>query len=240
MAFDARIFRGLITRLFTEEQLALKKVEAPALRELLIYLNPRCSVAIPSRSALRKGITAAYDNALTAVARELQTASTKVNISFDLWTSPGRRLSLIGVVAHYLNDNFEPRVILLAMPQMQGSHTAVNLKGQIFDLVQYFGLENTFGYAITDNASENQACLRLLAEDLAFDARKRHVLCMGHVINLVAHKVLFSSDVKSFEYELEHAVTAEAVELATWRLRYSLCYLYGFIRKSDLLASAQS
>jgi hypothetical protein len=121
--------------LFTEEQLALKKVEVPALRELLIYLNPRYSVAIPSRSALRKGITAAYDKALTAVARELQTASTKVNISFDLWTSPGRRLLLLGVVAHYLNDNFEPRVILLAMPRMQGSHTAVNLKGQIFDLV---------------------------------------------------------------------------------------------------------
>jgi hypothetical protein len=113
---------------------------------------------------------------------------------------------------------------------MQGSHTAVNLKGQIFDLVQYFGLENTFGYAITDNASENQACLRLLAEDLAFDARKRHVLCMGHVINLVAHKVLFGSDVESFEYELEHAVTAEAVELATWRRKGPIGKLHNIIR----------
>jgi hypothetical protein len=37
---------------------------------------------------------------------------------------------------------------------------------------------------------------------------------MGHVINLVAHKVLFGTDVESLEYELEHAVTAEAVKLA--------------------------
>jgi hypothetical protein len=98
---------------------------------------------------------------------------------------------------------------------MQGSYTAVNLKGQIFDLIQYFGLENTFGYAITDNASENQAYLRLLAEDLTFDTRKRYVLCIGHVINLIAYKVLFSSDVESFKYELKYAVTAEAVELTT-------------------------
>jgi hypothetical protein len=97
---------------------------------------------------------------------------------------------------------------------MQGSYTAVNLKGQIFGLVQYFGLENTFGYTITDNASKNRVCLNLLAEDLAFNTGKRYVLCIEHVINLIAHKVLFGSDVESFEHKLKHAVTAEAVKLA--------------------------
>ena len=116
------------------------------------------------------------------------------------------------------------------MPRMQGSHTAVNLQGQILSLVRYFGLETTLGYAITNNASENRACLNLLAEDLAFDASKRHVLCMGHVINLVAHKVLFGSDVESFEHELEHTVTAEAVKLATWRRKGPISKLYNIIR----------
>jgi hypothetical protein len=118
-------------------------------------------------------------------------------------------------VAHYLNDRFEPRAILLALPRMRGSHTAVNLSDQLSALIQYFDLEQRFGYAITDNASENRACLNLLAEDLAFDAGKRHVLCMGHIINLVAHKVLFGSDVESFEHELESSVTAEVMELAS-------------------------
>jgi DNA-binding helix-hairpin-helix protein with protein kinase domain len=121
-------------------------------------------------------------------------------------------LSLLSVIAYYLNDNFEPRAILLAMLRMQGSHTAVNLKDQIVGLVKHFGLENTLGYPITDNASENQACLRLLAEDLAFDASKRHVLCIGHVINL------------------EHAVTAEAVELAAWRRKGPIGKLHNIIR----------
>jgi hypothetical protein len=35
------------------------------------------------------------------------------------------------------------------------------------------------------------------------------------MLNLMAHKVLFGIDVELFEYKLEHAVTAEAVELAT-------------------------
>jgi hypothetical protein len=160
LAFNAGVFKGLLTRMFTEESLALSKIDAPAVRDVLTYLNPRCKAVIPSRTTLRASIAAAYDNDLIAVTLELGSASTKVNISFDLWTSLGRRLSLLGVVAHYLNDNFEPRAILLAMPRMQGSHTAVNLKGQIVGLVQHFGLENTLGYAIIDNASARYGSTR--------------------------------------------------------------------------------
>jgi hypothetical protein len=53
---------------------------------------------------------------------------------------------------------------------------------------------------------------------------------MGHVINLMAHKVLFGTDVESFEYELEHAVMAEAVELATWRRKGPIGKLHNIIR----------
>jgi len=51
--------------------------------------------------------------------------------------------------------------------------------------------------------SKNRACLNLLSEELAFDAGKRHALCMGNIINFVAQKVLFVSDVEAFEHELE-------------------------------------
>jgi hypothetical protein len=214
-AFDYESFIGLLTRLFTTEQISLVKVESQALRDLLVYLNPRCRPAMPTRNSLRSYSTTAYEHALGVVEKELRSARTNINLSFDLWTSPGRRLSLLGVVAHYLNDRYEPRAILLALPRISGAHTAINLSDQLSSLIQHFNLEKRFGYAITDNASENRACLNLLAEELAFDAGKRHILCMGHVINLVAHKVLFGSDVEAFEVELESNVTAEVVELAS-------------------------
>jgi hypothetical protein len=56
------------------------------------------------------------------------------------------------------------------------------------------------------------------------------VLYIGHIINLVAYKVLFGSDVESFEYKLEHAVAAEAIELATWRRKGPIGKLYNIIR----------
>jgi hypothetical protein len=113
---------------------------------------------------------------------------------------------------------------------MRGTHTAVNLAAQLSTLVRHFNIENRFGYAVTDNASENRACLNLLADELAFNAGKRHMLCVGHIINLVAHKVLFGSDAEAFELELQSKVTAEAVELASWRRKGPIGKLHNLIR----------
>lgn len=102
-SFDAEAFKGLLTELFTTEQIAFVKVESPVLRKLLTYLQPRCRAAIPTRNTLRSYITSAYSNAITTVQWELQQASTKMRLSFNLRTSPGRQLPLLGVVARYLD-----------------------------------------------------------------------------------------------------------------------------------------
>jgi hypothetical protein len=83
-AFDVEVFKSLLTRFFTVEQVPLQKVESPALRELLIYLNPRCRAALPGRTSLRRYIASAYEHALPSVKSELASARTKVNFSFDL------------------------------------------------------------------------------------------------------------------------------------------------------------
>jgi hypothetical protein len=228
--FELEIFRGYLVRLFTTEQLALSKINSPAFRDLLVYLQPRCKTSIPDRTTLKRYIASTYDHILTAAEQELQQANTRTNLSFDLWTSPGRRLSLLGVVAHYIDRCNSPRSILLAMPRMKGSHIATSLSIQLSRLIEHSSLETRFGYTITDNASGNHACMKLLAMKLGINAEHRYVLCMGHMINLVAHEVLFGSDIEAFELELESTVTTELVELATWRKKGPIGKLHNLIR----------
>jgi hypothetical protein len=82
--FDVEVFRGLLTRFFTVEQVPVKKVDSPRLRELLIYLNPRYAAALLSSTSLRRYISSAYEHALLVVKSELASARTKINLSFDL------------------------------------------------------------------------------------------------------------------------------------------------------------
>jgi hypothetical protein len=120
------------------------------------------------------------------VGESLYNAKSRVNIAFDLWTSPGRRLSLLGVVAHYLDADWKLRTVLLVLPRMFGRYTGVSIAKQISELVTFFQLSSNFGYAIADNASENTTCLDHLLELLDIDMSKRRIMCMGHIINLMA------------------------------------------------------
>jgi hypothetical protein len=68
-----------------------------------------------------------------------------------------------------------------------------------------------------------------LLEALHVDQGKRHVRCIGHIINLVAYEVLFGQGVESFEKELEN-ITTESVELASWRKRGPIGKLHNLIK----------
>jgi hypothetical protein len=100
---DLAVFKWMLVRLLTVEQLPLAKVESQAFRDLLIYLQPNLRSSIPCRKSLTKYISYAYEESLATVEIALSDAKSKINLSFDLWTSPSRRLSLLGVVAHYLD-----------------------------------------------------------------------------------------------------------------------------------------
>jgi hypothetical protein len=226
--FDHMQFRALILRLFTTTQIPFSLIEDEAFRALLIHCQPRLQRSIPSRRSLGRYIEKAYEGAYAAVESDLREAVRRINLSFDLWTSPGRRLSLLGVVAHYLNADHKPRNILLVLLRMRVSYTAVNIAGTITGLVEHLNLTTRIGNIVTDNASENHACIEVLATKYFFDARERHVLYMGHVINLMAQAVLFGSDVDAFEPEL--CTSVEELELQQWRKKGSIRKLHNLIK----------
>jgi hypothetical protein len=94
---------------------------------------------------------------------------------------------------------------------MHGSHTATNIAKALRLLCTRFDLQIRIGNLVTNNASENHACLEILGIEYFFDASERHILCMGYIINLTAQQVLFGSDVDAFEPEL--CTSVEELEL---------------------------
>jgi hypothetical protein len=71
--------------------------------------------------------------------------------------------------------------------------------------------------------------LNQLSEALDIDLGKRHVRCIGHIINLVAYEVLFGESVEAFEDTLEGISAAEA-ELRSWRSKGPIGKLHNLIR----------
>jgi hypothetical protein len=76
--------------------------------------------------------------------------------------------------------------VLLTLPMIHGSHTGVSITKQIYAILTHFRISDNFGYAIANNASKNTVCLDHLLELLKVDLDKRRMMCIGHIINLVA------------------------------------------------------
>jgi hypothetical protein len=93
--------------------------------------------------------------------------------------------------------------------------TATSLASTLSSISHHFKLRSSFGHAITDNAFENEACMNLLSAELAIPWGKRHLFCIGHIINPVAQTMLFDDDPEAFEDSLIAVIAEEDVNTTT-------------------------
>lgn len=158
----------------------------------------------------------------------MQSALTKISLSFDLWTSKNQ-LALLGICAHYLDHSGKPISTLLSLPQQTGRHLGVNLAETIGGVISDYNLEDKLGFFITDNADSNSTCLDAMALEFGFDKEQRWIHCVCHVMNLVAQAVLFGKDSDAFEKELLEDITVEELNLAHWRRKGPIGKLHNVV-----------
>ena len=196
-AFDQHHFKGLLYDWVICNNVPFEQLESPQLRRLLTYLNPRASAHIPSSTTASRTVAILYDQTLGTVTETLQSAITKINLSFDLWTSKNK-LALLGLCAHFINITGNSITTLLALPRQRGRHSGFNIAETVSDIIASYSLQDKVGYFTTDNATSNQACLDYIAKEHGFERDSRWVRCSGHIFNLVGQAALFGNDSEVF------------------------------------------
>ena len=54
------------------------------------------------------------------IQEEIKTAKFKIHVSFDGWGSKHEKLSIIGVVIHFINEYYENVTRLIGLPELPG------------------------------------------------------------------------------------------------------------------------
>lgn len=73
-------------------------------------------------------------------------------------------------------------------------HDAQELQDTLLSVLQEYKISDKIGYFIADNASNNDAALRLLSHHIDIKPAKQRLRCSGHMINLVVKAILYSVD----------------------------------------------
>ncbi|CAG9840723.1 unnamed protein product [Diabrotica balteata] len=139
---------------------------------------------LPSRKTLSKTLLPAKYLETLNKTREIMATGESVTIITDMWSSRNSD-RFKGVTAHFINDKFELKSILLEVSLFEGSHTSVNLANELQRVITKSDLHNKIFIGITDNAANVK---KAILEELQL----KHLGCLVHTINLIAQDGLES------------------------------------------------
>jgi hypothetical protein len=86
---------------------------------------------------------------------------------------------------------------VLGLRNTLSSHTGANMADHLLSVIQYFGISSQIAYFIADNASNNDAALKVLSTylpSIQLDPVKQRLRCTGHIYNLVSKAILYGVD----------------------------------------------
>jgi hypothetical protein len=134
------------------------------------------------------------------VVAAIEAASSKIHISFDGWTTKGRKRGLLGIVAHFATVDRDVVDLPIDLPQLTGAHTSERLAEVVTStLTSYSITPAKLSYFVLDNASNNDTTVAALARSFDFIASYRRLRCGPHTLNLVGKMIIFSRDKGAYD-----------------------------------------
>jgi hypothetical protein len=65
----------------------------------------------------------------------------------------------MGVIAHYTDNTFKNRIVMIALKRLHEAHSGENIGSLLIEIINDFDLKERLGYFITDNVSSNDTCV---------------------------------------------------------------------------------
>ena len=159
---DSRQYK-VITRKLTifvcSSNVAYRIVENFEFRDLLTTLDPRYPV--PGRTALGKQLSCVLIELKAKISAHLESAN-KISICCDVWSKKGLTSSYLGVTGHFFpHKNNSRHTVILAVRRITGSHTAVNIRTLLDEVLSEWGMyDSKLFAALTDNGSNMVAAFK--------------------------------------------------------------------------------
>jgi hypothetical protein len=241
-AFNETRYRGLYTSWAVVDNLTFRQASSVNIRNLLLERDPIIEAFLPTcHQTIAGWIEAYYPLCKDRIAAQLAAARSRITLSFDGWTSSSN-MDVLGVIAHFIDVDYEHRTVLLGLPATGGSHTGDNIAASLEQLIIDFQLGSSIGFFIADSASNNDKAVELLSRNFEVNAQRQRLRCTAHIINIVCQAILLGTDVDCVkdalkdDYDEDAAieqftkdVTSEQKALAAWRKKGAVGKLHNLV-----------
>jgi hypothetical protein len=210
----------------THDDITWEQAASPYLHKVILNGGAHVKHLLPCARTVRSWVMGTYHERIRDVKEALSKARSRINLSFDAWSSPNH-LSLLGIVAHWIDEKCELKTALLALRSVEGHH-GYQAAEVIVPVIKSFGIENNVGAFQMDNASNNDTAMSALAASLpsaGIDPQESRLRCFDHIVNLVVKALLYGNS--SLQKELDDCSDQEAFKV--WRKQGAIGRLHNIV-----------
>jgi len=112
---------------------------------------------LPCANTVRNWLMAEFKARKPEVKQSLANAKSKINLSIDLWSTPND-LSLLGIVAHWIDSKGNLKTALLAL-RRSDSHYGVDIEPLLRLVIKEYNIGEKLGAVQDDNADNKRHVL---------------------------------------------------------------------------------
>lgn len=167
-------------------------------RDLIGYASGKNDECRLFSAKTTKGlVTDLYQEYKSNIKAELKNNEGKISFVIDCWTS-SNQYPFQGVIARWINSEWELCSTVLDLTILHGSHEGVNLANAFWDVLkEYDDLLTKLLSVTTDNATNMDTLFEELEKlfreiSIPFDSKNYRVTCFAHIMNLACQAMIHS------------------------------------------------
>lgn len=195
---------------------------------LFTKARPGIEVAMyKSHYSLSSVIQKAYKQRQLEIKDLLLTSKSQITISCDIWTSDNN-MSLLGVVAHFLDANDQRQTVLVGLPRLFGHHSGENIASTVCKVLDEYEITDKVSCFMMDNASNNGTMIDAVIKRIPSLKRRARLRCVGHIFNLIVKAILYGRGITDFEKRILGCSDREHFDL--WRRLGAIGKIHNFVK----------
>jgi hypothetical protein len=202
-------FYSYVLETIVSLNISFRSVENPLWREMVLWQNHK--FPLPSAATLRRRLDIMAVNAQQLALHGLVPGA-RCALSLDNWSSPGTRISFMGIMATFITAKWEYQEALIGFEYLDGAHTGKELATIVRRVISQYHLEGRVHCITTDNASNNTSMMGSIndmVEELSIEPTSyhdgiiHHIPCFAHIIQLAQRALLGSIRLNPKNSELQ-------------------------------------
>jgi hypothetical protein len=118
--FRQREFKNAFLEWVILDNVKHRKAASKRLKRAFKIANLQAASSLPSHTTIGNWIHELFEHFEPIIIREIANARSKVSVTFNGWGSKHEKISVVGVVIHFINEDYENVTRLIGLPELPG------------------------------------------------------------------------------------------------------------------------